>query len=60
MDAEKDVIIASNRSLAEFNLGRESTLNDAKQIIMEKSAVGEELCKSIQQKLDVYSKSNFV
>ncbi|XP_077299118.1 vacuolar protein sorting 37B [Arctopsyche grandis] len=54
MEAEKDVIIASNRSLAEFNLSKESTLNDSKQIILDRSAVGEELCKSIQSKLDVY------
>lgn len=49
------MIIASNRSLAEFNLGKEPELEQLKSEVQEKSELGEELCTCIQELLDDYS-----
>lgn len=54
-DAAKEILIASNRSLAEFNLAREPELAEAKRELADKSDAGEELCRSIRDKLHIYS-----
>ncbi|KAM3963920.1 vacuolar protein sorting 37B [Aphomia sociella] len=53
-DTEKEMIIASNRSLAEFNLGKEPELEQLKAQVQQKSEVGEEHCTRIQELLDEY------
>lgn len=55
-DVEKEMIIASNRSLAEFNLSKEPELEELKQQVLEKSESGEQLCTRIQELLEEYSK----
>lgn len=58
-ETEKEMIIASNRSLAEFNLAREPEMSEAKEKIQDLSAQGEEICGRIQEKLEDYkSKSS--
>lgn len=47
--------IASNRSLAEFNLSKEPDLEDLKAQVQQKSEMGEELCSRIQELLEDYS-----
>lgn len=51
------MIIASNRSLAEFNLSKEPELEELKAQVQEKSKDGEEMCTRIQDLLNEYSKS---
>ncbi|XP_026755001.1 vacuolar protein sorting-associated protein 37B [Galleria mellonella] len=53
-DTEKEMIIASNRSLAEFNLGKEPELERLKTEVQQKSEQGEQLCTHIQELLDNY------
>ncbi|OWR51155.1 vacuolar protein sorting-associated protein 37C [Danaus plexippus] len=53
-ETEREMIIASNRSLAEFNLSKEPDLEDLKKQIQEKSKMGEELCSHIQELLNDY------
>ncbi|NP_001040394.1 vacuolar protein sorting-associated protein 37B [Bombyx mandarina] len=53
-DTEKEMFIASNRSLAEFNLGKEPELERMKAELQEKSELGEQLCTRIQELLDDY------
>ncbi|CAH0402731.1 unnamed protein product [Chilo suppressalis] len=53
-EAEKEMIIASNRSLAEFNLTKEPELEKMKQQVLEKSESGERLCTHIQELLEEY------
>lgn len=49
------MIIASNRSLAEFNLSKEPDLEQLKAQVQEKSEEGEKLCTRIQELLNEYS-----
>lgn len=49
------MIIASNRSLAEFNLSKEPELEELKQQVLEKSEAGEQFCVRIQELLEEYS-----
>ncbi|CAG9791498.1 unnamed protein product [Diatraea saccharalis] len=53
-EVEKNTIIASNRSLAEFNLAKEPELEKMKQQVLEKSEVGEQLCSHIRELLEEY------
>ncbi|XP_013184222.2 vacuolar protein sorting-associated protein 37B [Amyelois transitella] len=53
-DTEKEMIIASNRSLAEFNLSKEPELEELKAQVQQKSETGEQLCTRIQELLDEY------
>ncbi|KAL0818314.1 hypothetical protein ABMA28_008797 [Loxostege sticticalis] len=53
-DVEKEMIIASNRSLAEFNLSKEPELEELKQQVLEKSEAGEQFCVRIQELLEEY------
>lgn len=54
-ETEKETIIVSNRSLAEYNLSKEPELESLKAEIQERSEVGENLCTRIQELLDEYS-----
>lgn len=49
-------MIASNRSLAEFNLSQEPELEELKAQIQQKSETGEQLCNHIHELLEEYSK----
>ncbi|KAL4712376.1 hypothetical protein ACJJTC_001537 [Scirpophaga incertulas] len=53
-DVEKEMIIASNRSLAEFNLTKEPELENLKEQVIIKSETGEQLCTHIQELLEEY------
>ncbi|XP_026488948.2 vacuolar protein sorting-associated protein 37B [Vanessa tameamea] len=53
-ETEKEMIIASNRSLAEFNLSKEPDLEELKSQVQEKSELGEQLCSRIQELLNEY------
>ncbi|CAK1541660.1 unnamed protein product [Leptosia nina] len=53
-ETEKETIIVSNRSLAEYNLSKEPELQGLKAEVQEKSEVGENLCSRIQELLDEY------
>lgn len=54
-ETEREMTIASNRSLAEFNLSKEPELEEAKAAVLEKSEMGEQLCTRIQELLEEYS-----
>lgn len=58
-ETEREMTIASNRSLAEFNLGKEPELEEVKQQVQEKSEMGEQLCSRIQELLEEYSECTF-
>ncbi|GFG35660.1 hypothetical protein Cfor_11448 [Coptotermes formosanus] len=51
LEAEKEVLMASNRSLAEFNLTKEPQLAEGKQHLQELSATGAALCQRIEGKV---------
>ncbi|CAG4933040.1 vacuolar protein sorting-associated protein 37B [Colias croceus] len=53
-ETEKETIIVSNRSLAEYNLSKEPELEGLKAEVQEKSELGENLCSRIQELLDEY------
>ncbi|XP_022114969.1 vacuolar protein sorting-associated protein 37B [Pieris rapae] len=53
-DTEKETIIVSNRSIAEYNLSKEPELEGLKAEVQEKSEIGENLCSRIQELLDEY------
>lgn len=56
LEAEKEVLMASNRSLAEFNLTKEPQLAEGKQHLQELSATGAALCQRIEGKVSELSK----
>lgn len=49
------MLMASNRSLAEFNLSKQPKLQEGKQILKELSEKGSMFCRSIKEKLDEIS-----
>lgn len=51
LEAEKEVLMASNRSLAEFNLTKEPQLAEGKQHLQELSETGAALCQRIESKV---------
>ncbi|XP_034828011.1 vacuolar protein sorting-associated protein 37B [Maniola hyperantus] len=53
-ETEREMIIASNRSLAEFNLSKEPVLEELKAEVQQKSETGEQLCSRIQELLSDY------
>lgn len=53
-ETEKEMIIASNRSLAEYNLSKEPELEELKSDIQRRSELGEQLCTRIQELLGEY------
>jgi ESCRT-I complex subunit VPS37 len=56
LEAEKEVLMASNRSLAEFNLTKEPQLAEGKQHLQELSETGAALCQRIESKVSELSK----
>lgn len=50
------MIIASNRSLAEYNLSKESLLIEGREKIHELSESGQTIYKSIEEKINELSK----
>lgn len=52
LETEKEMLMASNRSLAEFNLSRQPELQDGKQTLKELSETASRLCTSVKEKLD--------
>ena len=50
------MLMASNRSLAEYNLAKQPELEEGKQVVRELSERGSQLCSSVQEKLDEISK----
>lgn len=54
------MLMASNRSLAEFNLSKQPELQEGKQILRELSENGTKLCTSVKEKLDEISTSNLI
>ncbi|CAL7949328.1 unnamed protein product [Xylocopa violacea] len=52
LETEKEMLMASNRSLAEFNLSRQPELQEGKQALKDLSEQGNGLCMIIKQKLD--------
>ncbi|CAL7949329.1 unnamed protein product [Xylocopa violacea] len=57
LETEKEMLMASNRSLAEFNLSRQPELQEGKQALKDLSEQGNGLCMIIKQKLDYIKKS---
>ncbi|KAK0159368.1 hypothetical protein PV328_010253 [Microctonus aethiopoides] len=53
LETEKEMLMASNRSLAEFNLTQQPTLEEGKKTLEELSETGSALCTRIQEKLDI-------
>jgi len=51
LEAEKEVLLASNRSLAEFNLTKEPQLAEGKRHLQELSETGAALCQRIESKV---------
>jgi len=56
LEAEKEVLLASNRSLAEFNLTKEPQLAEGKRHLQELSETGAALCQRIESKVSELSK----
>ncbi|EFN81711.1 vacuolar protein sorting-associated protein 37B [Harpegnathos saltator] len=52
LETEKEMLMASNRSLAEFNLSKQPELEEGKQILKELSEQANQLCTSTKEKLD--------
>lgn len=59
IETEKEMVMASNRSLAEFNLGKEPALNIKKQEIQKLSEEGEQRFNSIEAKSKGMCKYNW-
>ncbi|XP_031783417.1 vacuolar protein sorting-associated protein 37B [Nasonia vitripennis] len=51
-ESEKEEIMVRNRSLAEFNLSKEPELEESKNLIQSLSEEGNQLCASVQAKLE--------
>jgi len=54
------MLMASNRSLAEFNLSKQPELEEGKQILKELSEQANQLCTSVKNKLDEMRKLLFI
>jgi len=51
-ETEKEMLMASNRSLAEFNLSKQPELEEGKQVLKELSEQANQLCISVRSKID--------
>lgn len=60
LETEKEMLMASNRSLAEFNLSKQPELEEGKQILKELSEQANQLCTSVRNKLDEMRKLLFI
>lgn len=52
--------MASNRSLAEFNLSKQPELEEGKQVLRELSEQANQLCISVRSKIDEMRKSSYI
>ncbi|XP_018345891.1 PREDICTED: vacuolar protein sorting-associated protein 37B [Trachymyrmex septentrionalis] len=52
LETEKEMLMASNRSLAEFNLSKQPELEEGKQVLKELSEQANQLCSSVRDKID--------
>ncbi|XP_071561292.1 vacuolar protein sorting-associated protein 37B [Temnothorax nylanderi] len=52
LETEKEMLMASNRSLAEFNLAKQPELEEGKQVLKELSEQANQLCISVRSKID--------
>ncbi|XP_011702361.1 PREDICTED: vacuolar protein sorting-associated protein 37B [Wasmannia auropunctata] len=52
LETEKEMLMASNRSLAEFNLSKQPELEEGKQELKELSEQANQLCSSVRDKID--------
>jgi ESCRT-I complex subunit VPS37 len=55
LEAEKEMLMASNRSLAEFNLTKEPHVTEGKQHLQELSEMGAALCQRIESRISELS-----
>ncbi|KAH0562756.1 vacuolar protein sorting-associated protein 37B [Cotesia glomerata] len=59
LETEKEMLMASNRSLAEFNLAKQPELEESKKILLELGDKGNALCLNIQRIMnDIKNKSD--
>lgn len=56
IENEKENLMASNNSMAEYNLSKEPELVEGREKIKELSEIGEELTKSVEDKTKILSK----
>lgn len=56
VEAEKESLLVSNNSLAEFNLSKEPELVERREKIVELSERGEELTKNVEDKVKTLRK----
>ncbi|KAG5323410.1 VP37B protein, partial [Pseudoatta argentina] len=52
LETEKEMLMASNRSLAEFNLSKQPELEEGKQVLKELSEQANQLCSSVRDKIN--------
>ncbi|XP_057331782.1 vacuolar protein sorting-associated protein 37B [Microplitis mediator] len=58
LETEKEMLMASNRSLAEFNLAKQPELEENKKILLELGEKGSDLCINVQKIMnDIKNKS---
>lgn len=58
VETDKEVILASNKSLAEFNLTKETNLEELKRNILELSESGEKLYRQVENKIGKMNKTS--
>lgn len=54
------MLMASNRSLAEFNLSKQPELEEGKQVLKELSEQANQLCTSVRSKIEEMRKSYII
>ena len=57
LETEKEMLMASNRSLAEYNLAKQPELEEGKKELQELGEKGSELCTTVQDQIQLISKS---
>lgn len=60
IEQEKETLMASNNSMAEFNLSKEPELVEGREKLQELSEEGELLTKNIEEKIKELSKQSYV
>ncbi|XP_034936711.1 vacuolar protein sorting-associated protein 37B-like [Chelonus insularis] len=53
LETEKEMLMASNRSLAEYNLSKQPELDEGKKTLHELGERGTAMCSSVQEKLSI-------
>jgi len=53
LETEKEMLMASNRSLAEFNLAKQPELEEGKKVLQELGEQGSNLCSTVQQQIQL-------